>query len=239
MGNDTASVNKLKLTDQCVFKSLLYLSEAIQYYWPATMYDKNAINIIAENNIALHLARAFSENGFLVWAEIPFKGSPEKKFDFLAYNYSLDILVALELKNNIETPKNNLIDLHRLVQIQAEGICSVEHPFNNQCFGVDKKPDFYGIVTILNAVEFANWWRYPNTFGNYQPHKRFSDEYKNIGKALEVSKCKGVIPLCERVYSGSELQDRFCRAAYALYDEDNIGGLAEVLKKTSLEEHIL
>lgn len=85
-------------------------------------------------------------------------------------------------------------------------------------------------MTILNATEFADWWIHPNPSENYQPSKRSAIDYGKIGKALEVSKNKVVVPLCEMVRPGIELRYRFCRGAYALYDESNIGKLAEALK---------
>ncbi len=223
------NLNKLRLADQCVFKGLLYLSEAMQYYWPASMHEKGYLQEIAENNIALHLARSFSENGFLVWAEIPFKNNISNKLDFLAYHYSLDILVALELKNNIETPQGNHKDFTRLVEIYNNGICNEEHLFNGQVFASEKKPDILGIITMLNATEFAEWWKNPNVEGNYKPKGRTAPDFEQIGKALEVCKYKAVMPLCEYVYPNESLRYRFRRAAYALYDEVTIQDLEKAL----------
>jgi len=69
----------------------------------------------------------------------------------------------------------------------------------------------------------------PNRLENYQAKGRPAPDYEKIGKALEVSKNKMVMPLCENVRPDANLKHRLYRATYALYDEKTICGLAEVL----------
>ena len=206
-----------RLAEQCVHSGLLYLAESLQYYWPAR-------GEVAENNIALHLARSFAEKGFQMWAEIPLHGE-NRRLDFLAYSYTDKITIALEFKKSIETPQGNQEDLKRLVDIHADGLC------HHHGIG-DAEHKMYGVVTLLSATEFADWWHDPKACGYMPPDGRSAPEYIRIGKALEVADFRWVGPLVEHMRSVDaklELKWRFLRAAYALYDEHGIGKLAEVL----------
>jgi hypothetical protein len=88
----------------------------------------------------------------------------------------------------------------------------------------------YGVVVLLNATEFADWWMHPKAW-HYMPHGRTADEYRKIGEALEIAAFRFAVPLIEYYYPGKseELQYRFRRAAYALYDENNIKELGKLL----------
>lgn len=224
--------------DAALTKGLLYLSEAVQYYWPANYAvekgdTKGYLNNFAENNIALQMARSFAEQGFLSWAEVPWQSSAEdgthKRLDFLAYSYTLEASIALEFKNSIMTPYKVRDDLHRLVSLYSQGIASEEHGFNNAAVD-DCEHKFYGIVVVLEATEFADWWRFPAN-NAFKPKNR-SEDYAIIGKALHVATAKYVVPLVEYFHEThrEDLQYRFRRGAYALYDENGIVELEKVLK---------
>jgi hypothetical protein len=237
--------NNEYLVEQCVFKGLVYLSETLQYYWPGRLVNEggqpnqNRINIIAENNIALHLARSFSENGFLVWAEVPFQNAEKKlRVDFLAYHYSQGILATLELKNNMSTPQNNLADLRRLVDISRMDLISEDHAFNNAA--ISRSPHkIYGIISLLERVEFADWWHSPQLCQEFTPQYHNAPDYKIIGQALAKADCRSVQPLIEMRQVGrypetyKELCDvfrnRLIRAGYALYNEATIKNELEPL----------
>lgn len=228
-------LNPYFLAEQCVHKGLMYLSESLQYYWPANYAVVNGVranylNEIAENNIALHLARSFAENGFHIWAEVPLKRE-HRRLDFLAYHYGLGLSVALEFKKSIETPQENYKDLKRLVHIKNNGLSSEEHGFNGQCLH-DSKYHVRGIVTLLSATEFADWWAYPKS-RNYIPAGRKAYEYSKIGNAIAVASHRAVVPLCEYLCEGDSegVQYRFRRAAYALYDDKSISALEKVLRQ--------
>lgn len=204
--------NPNRLVDQCVHKGLIYLAESLQYW---TEYFE-----VAENNIALHLARSFAEKGFQVLAEIPFDGE-KRRLDFLAYSYTENITVALEFKNSIETPQGNYEDLNRLVKIHNKGLRV--HDL------MDSEHKVYGIVTLLHSIEFADWWYEPKTY-DYMPKGRSANDYKNIGRALEITPDRWVIPLVERLRAEPVgIQWRFLRAACALYDQNLISELGSVL----------
>jgi len=235
------------LVDQSVFKGLLYLSEALQYYWPAKLanvkgdLNSDVINLIGENNIALHLARSFSENGFLVWAEVPFNTRDRsQRLDFLAYHYSKGILVALELKNSISTPQNNFKDLQRMVEISKIGFANETHSFNSST--IEYSPyKMYGVISILERVEFADWWNMPQDNEMVLAHcGRNPEVYKTIGQALAKADLRSVVPLIEMLSLGQYpneyeqllklFRNRCIRAGYALYHEDTVKtGLASVI----------
>lgn len=224
---------KCYTVEQCVHRGILYLAESLQYYWPANFSVANAkeqpfINEIAENNIALHLSRSFAEDGFQVWAEVPFN-KENRRIDFLAYSYADGISVALEFKKSIDTPQGNLEDLKRLIDIHDTGLCNPIHEFNNQSLNLASYK-MYGIVVLLSATEFADWWMYPSAW-NYTPDKRFANDYSTIGKALDVSKHRYVVPIIEYFSPGTseDMRYRFRRAAYALYDSAEIESLRKIL----------
>lgn len=225
-----------RLVEQCVHRGLMYLAESLQYYWPANLavvkgIQQGYLNEIAENNIALHLARSFGENGFQMWAEIPFDGE-NRRLDFLAYSYAEGISVALEFKKRIDTPQENYEDLKRLVDIHKNGLGNVAHGFNNQSINLAEHK-MYGIVAILSATEFADWWSYPEAC-NYSPESRTAGDYRRIGEAIAVTDCRAVVPLTEYFYPGKSeaLKYRFRRAAYVLYRDSELGKLDDVLMKT-------
>ncbi len=215
-------MNPYYLAEQSVFKSFFYLAEAMQYYWPSANYE------ISENNMALHLARAFSENGFLVWAEVPFNDESKQKLDFLAYHYPLKTLVALELKNNIEQPEKNYEDINRVVRIYDNGVYNVAHRFNNQSI-TEAEHKIVGVATILNATEYAEWWINP-TNNEYLPVGRNAEMYRKIGMAINVAPYGAAVPLCEDLHEEADIRYRFRRAAYALYDAEGVAKLKAVLK---------
>ena len=99
-----------RLVDQCVHKGLMYLAEALQYYLPTPTSHAYP----PENNIALHLARSFAEKDFQVWAEIPLTGASSGELDFLAWNYTENIVVALEFKRDVEDPPKIINDSNGL-----------------------------------------------------------------------------------------------------------------------------
>ena len=227
--------NPHHLAEQCVHKGLFYLAESLQYYWPANFAVINGVqqgylNEIAENNIALHLARSFAEKGFQIWAEVPLK-EENRRLDFFAYNYPEGITVALEFKKSIDTPQGNYEDLKRLVDIHANGVCNAEHGFNNQSIKLAEHK-MYGIVTLLSAEEFADWWMHPEA-RNYTPEGRSAGDYMKMGKAIAVASYRSVVPLTEYFYPEKSAGDkyRFRRAAYALYSEKDM----ERLKKEIIE----
>lgn len=222
-----------RLAEQCVHKGLIYLAESLQYYWPANTAVTHGerqgyLNEIAENNIALHLARSFAEKGFQMWAEVPLN-EENRRLDFLAYSYSEGITVALEFKKSIDTPQGNYEDLKRLVEIHKNGLCNAEHGFNNQSITLAEHK-MYGVVTLLNATEFADWWAYPAAW-NYMPQGRTADDYRKIGKAIAVASYRAVVPLIEYFHPGhsENLQYRFRRAAYALYETNGMMTLDSLL----------
>jgi hypothetical protein len=219
--------NPLYLVDKCLHQGLLKLAEALQYYWPAALVtahgeQKGYLHEIAENNIALQLARSFGAHGFQVWAEIPFgrqEGSGERRrLDFLAYQYELETLVALELKNSLETPQKNIEDVQRLVLIAHNGLIDEDHGFNyNRGLISDCPNRFYGLVTIMNDQAFADWWAAPKD-NDYTPQGRKKEAYSPLGRALDKADSKATVPLIE--YSGlasDQAAYRFRRAGYALY----------------------
>ncbi len=215
-----------RLVDQCMHRGLMYLAESLQYYWPANYAvisgerQDHSLNEFAENNIALHLARAFAEKGFQVWAEVPISGE-NRRLDFLAYNYVEKISVALELKKTIETPQSNLEDLRRLVVIHNNDLGASYKAID------DEMTWMYGIVAIFAAKEFAAWWRNPEGC-NYTPEERQAKDYEKIGKAIAAASHRYVMPLVE--WPKAQEKYRLCRAAYALYDEEKIIQLEAVLK---------
>ena len=221
------------LVEQCIHKGLVYLAESLQYYWPANFAVQKGVpqgylNEVAENNIALHLAHSFAEQGFQVWAEVPLH-EKNQRLDFFAYNHSEGVTVALEFKNSIETPQGNYSDLERLVDIHERGVCNTEHGFNNRSIELAEHA-FYGVVTILSAMEFADWWMHPTNWG-HAPAGRASDEYRKVGIALAEAKTRSVVPLTEYFSPGEseEGKYRFRRAAYALYCKDDIQRLKTAL----------
>ena len=219
-------IDPVRLVDQCMHKGLMCLAESLQYYWP-TKYGPH------ENNIALHLARSFTENGFHVWAEVPLDEKNLKlKLDFLAYNYTQEITVALELKGSIETPPDNIEDLKRLVQIHNNGLCSGWPGEFYKDHARFAKHRLYGIAALFYATEFANWWHDPQACEYMPPHaSRTAEGYSLIGKCLAEASCRAIVPLSEVLVSGQslDLRNRFSRVGYALYDENSIGEIAKVL----------
>lgn len=224
-------------TDAALRKGLFYLAEAVQCYWPANFavesgVTKAYLNSFAENNIALHMARSFAEQGFLSWAEVPWVREKEdnthKRLDLLAYSQPFKTSVALEFKNSILTPYKVSDDLRRLVYLRERGIASEKHGFNGAIIANCERM-FYGIVVILEATEFADWWHFPEQ-NDFKPAGRKVD-YAIIGKALNVATVRRVVPLVEYCHPThkEELQYRFRRGAYALYDEGGMAQLAEVL----------
>jgi hypothetical protein len=207
----------------------MFLAESLQYYWPAK-YGYGA----HENNITLHLARSFAENGFQVWAEVPLdEKNPKLKLDFLAYNYTKEITVALELKGSIETPPDNIDDLNRLVHIHNNRLCGGWPGDFYKDHAKLAKHRIYGIATLLYAMEFANWWHDPKACDEYKPphDKRTAEGYAQIGKSLAVASFRAVVPLSEALLSGEspDFRYRFSRAGYALYDEHSIEEVGKIL----------
>ncbi|MDR0465905.1 MAG: hypothetical protein LBH94_00955, partial [Deltaproteobacteria bacterium] len=180
-----------RLVEQCVHKGLMYLAESLQYYWPA--------NYPNENNIALHLARSFAENGFQVWAEIPMKENKQERLDFLASNYTEEITVALEFKGSVEQPENNIEDLKRLLDIHKnkDGFDRGWPADGLRPSGFNAKPTehrIYGIVTFHHAMEFAQWWNVPSSNG-HMPEGRSSEHYRLIGEAIDKTSCRATVVL--------------------------------------------
>ncbi|WP_185702394.1 MULTISPECIES: hypothetical protein, partial [unclassified Desulfovibrio] len=192
-------------------------------------HDFAQIDYEMTSNIALHLAHSFAEKGFQVWAEVPLK-EENRRIDFFAYNYPEGITVALEFKKSIETPQGNYEDLKRLVDIHENGVCNAEHRFNNQSLSRAEPKEMYGVVTLLSAEEFADWWKHPKN-GDYTPNGRSARDYRRIGKAIDVAGYRFVVPLVEYFCSAKSTGDkyRFRRAAYALYRECDMENLKEVL----------
>ena len=206
--------NPYLLTAQGVHKGLLYLAESLQNYWPAK-------GELAENNIALHLARSFAEKGFHMRAEVPLDGD-NRRLDFLACNYTENIAVALEFKRSIDTPQGNYEDLKRLVYIHKNGLC--KDTFD---YGEDAIHRIYGIVALLFENEFVDWWHNPEKNREYMPEGKSAKLYGNIGEALATATSRYVVPLYESL--SSKPQYRFGRAAYALYNENSMNKLSSVL----------
>ena len=219
-----------RLVDQCVHKGLMYMAESLQYYWPA--------NYPNENNIALHLARSFAEKGFQVWAEIPLKKNKKERLDFLSNSYPEEITVVMEFKGGVEDPPANIADLKRLVDIHNNN----EWLYNDwPAAGSIQDHRIYGVVTLLYAMEFVNWWHTPDPHKDYMPdiesiadknaQKRRAVGYKTIGKALGATHYRGVAMLEDfyRYDSARHSRYRFGYAAYALYDETSIKELEKAL----------
>jgi hypothetical protein len=227
------------LVDECIFRGLGYLAEALQYYWPATPYSGGGTNPVAERNITLQLSRSFSEKGFLVWAEVPFNKSEaekDRKIDFLAWHISKCITVALEFKNNIENPAANLKDFERLVDFDLQKPMSIQHGLNGQSIQ-ECKEEIYGVVNIFHPAEFADWWMYASE--SELPHAhRTADDYKKIASALSVASNRFVTPLVEQFYKKEYWDEthtideifryRLIRAGYALYNKEAIQKLAAI-----------
>ena len=202
-----------RLVDQCVHKGLLYLAESLQYYWPANRYGKTPLlNEVAENNIALHLARSFAAKGFLMWAEVPFEGV-NKRLDFFAYHDKDKLGVALELKTSIDKPPSgSRDDLERLIKIANSNLA------NADAVNVEGAKWLYGIVSVLYASALVDWWQNPEGCDDYLPKGYRAASYKQIGMALTKAYTHKVVPL-------RDWGDSCTHAAYALYDENSINVL--------------
>lgn len=217
----------------CLNKGIFYLSESLNYYWPQCFAVLNGIkkpylNEINENNIAVHIARAFSENNFFIWAEVPIKDQ-KRRIDLVAYNPIFKSLVYLELKNNIEQPENNLEDIKRLIYISDNGICNEDHGFNHGCIK-DAKFEYFGIVNIISGTEFAEWWLFPEK-NNFLPIDRQAKTYITLGRILNLTPHKSVITIGEyfsQNYS-EQLRFRFRRVSYALFDKGLINSISKVI----------
>ena len=229
-------VDQNRLVDQCVHKGLMYLAEALQYYLPTPRSHAYP----PENNIALHLARSFAEKNFQVWAEIPIMGESNGELDFLAWNYTENITVALEFKRDVESPRLIVKDLMRLVKIHKKELLLCRGwpgDGQNTTFTGHK---MYGMVTMLHTQELAKWWHHP-AHKDYMPEvedqegkkqkPRDADGYRQIAKAIE-NTWRGIVPLEDFFRYSKEQTERyrFCYGAYALYDETNINTLEDVLK---------
>lgn len=182
-----------------IAQGVTYFSESLKIFWPSKFgmlggKDAPYWNMFSENNILLHISRAFAENNFYVWAEIPFakrlEGSKsDRVLDFLAYNAESDTSVMIELKNNIDTPQQVFNDIVRLVHLSEEGLCWDVDRNNGICIGKAENK-VYRIVTVLNYDVFDEWWEmeYSEVVDNatkYMPKGKKAPLYPTIGKILE------------------------------------------------------
>ena len=203
------------LADQCINKGLQCLEEAVEFYWPAKVdRPSGKFYPVAENNIALHLARSFTGNGFRVWAEVP-SVTNSSRLDFFAYCEKKNVCVALELKRSIDMPPSgSLDDLKKLVDLHyGEGLANADTAINSAKW-------VYGIVTVFYTTEFLAWWEKPESY-DYEKNTRYlnSQDYKQIGKCL---------PFAHRNTVPFKKWDNV-HFVYALYDENSIGEIQTTL----------
>ncbi len=208
--------DSIYIVDQCIHRGLQYLEEPLQFYWPAKIDPSGRFNPVAENNIALHLARSFTEAGFAVWAEVP-SNKNNDRLDFLAYCGKEKVSVALELKRSIDMPpEGSNKDLVKLAGLRGDngvGLANAGDAINGAKW-------IYGIVTMFYATEFVNWWKNPEDYDYGRKSKYLrSDTYKQIGRKIAKAHRK-IMPITkwENV-----------NAAYALYDENLIGELKKMI----------
>ncbi|MDL2279120.1 hypothetical protein LJC15_00455 [Desulfovibrio sp. OttesenSCG-928-G11] len=208
--------DSIRFTDRCINKGLQYLEKPLQIYWPAKIDSSGRLNPVAENNIALHLARSFTEAGFLVWAEIP-SSAGHKRLDFFAYCDTENIAVALELKRSIDMPPSgSREDLKKLADLHySAGLANADAAINSAEW-------IYGIVTVLYANAFVTWWENPEGY-DYEQSGRYlrSADYKKIGQGIAKAH-RNVVPLGK--------WDNIA-AAYALYDKNSIAELKMVMER--------
>lgn len=213
-----------------------YAKTTLQNFWPAKqgmLNNKKAeyINAFSENNLTLHVGRAFAENGFLVWAEVPFYTRPEGlksdlTLDFLAYDKNTDTAVMIEFKNNIDTPQGVFNDIYRFTCLQqtGNGLCHDAETGNGMCIH-KAKHKFYVIVTVLNQGVFHDWWEKPKNkeANSYMPFGKRAPLYGVIGKILNDFSLKKDFLRME-IFHPSE---KDCAIAYAIFPAREIDTLSQ------------
>ena len=85
--------NAIWSIERIVRRGASYLAESLYEYAPC-----KEENDIAEANMTIHLARAFGEREYSVFAEAQFGDDPHRRLDLLAWNPDEGILVASEFK---------------------------------------------------------------------------------------------------------------------------------------------
>ncbi len=145
MARDGNASAHLAAVERIVRRGATYLGEALFNYWPAASPKHDML----ERNISMHVARAFSENGFQVYTEVPWPDSEEekKRLDLLAIDPARGIDVRVEAKrlfdaNEIAALKEDL-DRMPTFRVNAEA-GSTRH------FGV--------LVGTTWDEEIAQWW---------------------------------------------------------------------------------
>lgn len=213
----------IRRAEQAIIKSFSYLAEAVQFFWPVTQSQTTGnCYDIAENNLTLQLSRAFSEAGYITWAEIPF--GKDEHLDFMAYNYVEDELVFLEIKNSLETIQNNEKDYNRLLYVAKNGIKNNISGFNYKAF-TDNTKTSYGLVSLLNDLSFNRLWSDADV--NRLTGFRDIRVYSRFATMLSATPARHVMPIIEAVTPDCDLDGknshyRFRSVAYALYKPEQL-----------------
>lgn len=94
-----------------VRKSASLLAESLWEYWPTEGHNE-----ISERNITLHLAVAFQNAGYRLYAEAHTKGQTNRRIDFVAFNPEASTSVLAECKRLYSAEKCSEIveDVDRL-----------------------------------------------------------------------------------------------------------------------------
>lgn len=208
-----------------------YAKASLQLFWPSKqemLHNRytGRINLFSESNLTLHISRAFAENDFSVWAEVPFYTryggrKSDLTLDFLAYDKNSETAVMIELKNNIDTPQGVFKDIYRFTYLQKEGhgLCHDAGTGNGMCIH-EAKQRFYGIITVLHQKAFTDWWETPKKEGvdPYMPLGKRASLYGIIGQILnDFSAGKGCL----------DLGAFGCSVAYALFRAEDIDALSQ------------
>lgn len=225
---------EMLLVEDAVVRGVEYFAKSLAFFWPSQPGVRNKEpaahwNIFSEKNILLHVSRALAENNFYVWAEIPFAELPEDEndkrvMDLVAYNRDNDITLMIELKNNIDAPRQIYADVDRVIQLSEKGLCWDTAKDNDVCIS-EAANRLYGLVTVLGSETFEEWWSKPLDDAKEGGRRNATREKTTssspaLEKILETTCFRDSIPL----------ENRSCWIGYAVFDQEMMKTVKSLLE---------
>jgi hypothetical protein len=131
-------------------KAAAYLGDCLDVYWPCGDDRGN----IREQNIVLHLARAFGETGCATFTQVPFESDSSSGLDMLVIDQNRGVQIVCECKklNSESDLKKILKDVDRLIKFERPGGSEFLHK------SVKIKKNI-GLISLLTwKEEYAKWW---------------------------------------------------------------------------------
>jgi hypothetical protein len=145
----TGSAMKLIDVERIIRRGAGSLAESLHFYWPST-----GNNEVPESNIALHLGRAFMDEGFLAYSNAHTKDDVKVHLDLMAMQPRAQILVAGEFKRiyNSDQVRKLVDDLTRILKFRPQDDAQLRHA------GLNVGESFGLLAGTTHNEKYAHWF---------------------------------------------------------------------------------